>query len=119
MYLLGVLNSRPIFNFLRHHVPAVGGSGGNEGGWLRWFRQYVKRIPVVRADPNDPRRKTIERCVREALELAPRHAGAMNGSREHEELGRRLVALDAEIDEAVCSLYGLTDAQKARVLGTD
>ncbi len=39
----------------------------------------------------------------------------MKGSREHEELGRRLVALDAEIDEAVCSLYGLTDAQEARV----
>ena len=92
MYLLGVLNSRPIFNFLRHHVPAVGGSGGNEGGWLRWFRQYVKRIPVVRADPNDPRRKTIERCVREALELAPRHAVAMKGSNEEKSLARRLAA---------------------------
>ena len=56
--------------------------------------------------------RLIERNVREALELAPRHAAAMKGSREHEELGRRLAALDAEIDEAVCALYGLTDAQK-------
>ena len=86
---------------------------------MRWKKQYVSRIPIVRAKADDPRRMTIERCVREALELAPRHAAAMKGSREHEELGRRLAALDAEIDEAVSALYGLTDAQKARVLGTD
>ena len=117
-YLLGILNSRTIFNYFKHQVPAVGGSGGNEGGWLRWIYQYVSRIPIVRADSDDPRRMIIERNVREALELAPRHAGAMKGSREHEELGRRLAVLDAEIDEAVCALYGLTDAQKARVLGS-
>ena len=117
LYLLGILNSRLLHFYAKQRLAVLGDA--EQGGRLRWFRQYVARIPIVRADADNPRRQTIERNVREALELAPRHAAAMKGSREHEELGRRLAALDAEIDEAVCALYGLTDAQKARVLGTD
>jgi len=116
LYLLGVLNSRPVFRWFDTPVPALGGAGGNEAGWLRWIRQYVARIPVVPAAPQDPRRRKIEDAVRAALTLAPRHAAAMSGSHEQEKLGRRLVALDAEIDAAVCALYGLGDAQRARML---
>ena len=116
-FLLGLLNSRPVFNYFRFQVPAVGGSGGNEGGWLRWIYQYVSRIPVVRADPADPRRQTIERHVREALELAPRHAEAEREKLdERHDMARRLAEIDAAIDDAVCSLYGLSDAQRRRVL---
>ncbi|MCY4525962.1 MAG: N-6 DNA methylase [Anaerolineaceae bacterium] len=113
-YLLGVLNSKPLLHYFKHNAAALGSTNRRAG--LRWKKPYVARIPIVRADSADPRRRTIERCVREALELAPRHAAAMKGSHEQEELCRRLAALGAEIDEAVCSLYGLTDAQKARVL---
>ncbi len=116
LYLLGVLNSSLVLQYFKKNAAALGSTKQNAG--LRWKKPYVERIPVVRAEPSDPRRKTIEHCVREALELAPRHAGAMNGSREHEELGRRLAALDAAIDAAVCSLHGLTDAQKVRILGS-
>ena len=115
-YLLGLLNSRVIWFYLKRHLSVLGDA--DEGGRLELRTVHMKRIPIVRADADDPRRRAIERCVREALELAPRHAAAMKGSREHEELGRRLAVLDAEIDEAVCALYGLTDAQKARVLGS-
>ena len=116
MYLLGILNSKVMLMYFKRNLSVLGDA--DERGRMLFSAVFVKRIPIVRADSDDPRRQTIERCVSEALDLAPRHAEAaktMEGSREHEELGRRLVALDAEIDEAVCSLYGLTDAQEARV----
>ena len=115
--LLGVLNSKVMWFYLKHHLSVLGDADAR--GRLELRAVHMKRIPIVRADPNDPRRQTIERCVREALELAPRHAVAMKGSHEKEEFGRRLSTLDAEIDEAVSALYGLTDAQRSRVLGTD
>ncbi len=114
-YLLGVLNSKAVFNYFKSHVSALGGSGGNEGGWLRWIHQFVSRIPIPRAAADDPRRQTIERAVKQALDLAPKEAAALEGSQEKLALRHRLDRLDAEIDEAVCSLYGLTDKQIARV----
>ncbi|MDD9955338.1 MAG: N-6 DNA methylase [Anaerolineaceae bacterium] len=116
VYLLGILNSKPLLHYFKQNAAALGSTNRKAG--LRWKKPYVSRIPIVPADPNEPRRQTIELCVREALDLAPRHAAAMKGSHEQEELGRRLDALNAEIDAAVCSLYGLTDAQKARVMGS-
>ena len=117
IYLLGVLNSKAVFNYFKNHVSALGGSGGNEGGWLRWIHQYVSRIPIPRAAADDPRRQTIERAVKQALDLAPKEAAALLGSAEKISLQRQLDRLDAEIDEAVCSLYGLTEEQRRRVLG--
>ena len=116
LYLLGVLNSKVVFNYFKNHVSALGGSGGNEGGWLRWIHQYVSRIPIPRAAADDPRRQTIERAVQQALELAPQEAAALPGSQEKIALRHRLDRLDAEIDDAVCSLYGLTEEQRQRVL---
>ena len=113
-YLLGVLNSKPVLYYFKQNAASLG-SAKQKGG-LRWKKPYVERIPIPRADADDPRRRTIERNVREALELAPRHAAAMKGSREQEDLARRLAAIDREIDEAVCALYGLRDAQRRRVL---
>ena len=98
LYLLGVLNSSLVLHYFKKNAAALGSTMRNAG--LRWKKPYVERILIVRADPNDPRRMIIERNVCEALELAPRHAAAMKGSREQEELSSRLVALDAEIDEA-------------------
>ena len=116
-YLLGILNSRVVFQYFKHNTPAVGGAGGNEGGWLRWKKEYLSRIPIPRAAASDPRRQTIERAVQQALDLAPQEADALPGSAEKISLRRRLDRLDAEIDEAVCSLYGLTEEQRERVLG--
>ena len=77
----------------------------------------MKRIPIPRAAADDPRRQTIERAVQQALDLAPKEAAALLGSAEKISLRRQLERLDAEIDEAVCSLYGLTEEQRRRVLG--
>ena len=54
--------------------------------------------------------------MKQALDLAPKAAAAFKGSNEQLSLRRQLAALDAEIDEAVCSLYGLTEEQRQRVL---
>ena len=86
------------------------------GGWLRWIHQYVSRIPIPAAGGEDERRQAIERAVAQALTLAPRAAAALPGSQEQEELRQQLARLDAEIDAAVCALYGLSAAQRERVL---
>ena len=76
----------------------------------------MNRIPIPRAAADDPRRQTIERAVKQALELAPKEAATLPGSQEKLALRHQLDRLDAEIDEAVCSLYGLTEEQRQRVL---
>ena len=116
-YMLGLLNSSPVHFYAKRHLAVLGDA--DQGGRLRWKKQYVSRIPIAHTD-DDPRRQTIERNVREALKLAPRHAEAEREKLdERHDLARRLDTLDAEIDEAVCALYGLTDAQRARVLGAE
>ena len=112
--LLGILNSSPMWFYLKHHLSALGDS--DTGGSLELNKVFMKRIPIPPAAPDD-HRQTIERCVKEALVLAPQEAAALRGSHEQQQLRRRLDQLDAEIDQAVCALYGLTEAQKERVLG--
>lgn len=114
-YLLGLLNSSVIWFYLKRHMSVLGDA--DERGRLELRSVHMNRIPIVRARPDDPRRRVIEGCVREALELAPRCAEAEREKLdERHDLARRLAALDAEIDAAVCALYGLSDTQRARVL---
>ena len=113
-YLLGILNSSTIWFYLQYHLSVLGDA--NKKGRLELRGVHMKRIPIPPAAPDD-HRQTIERCVKEALVLAPQEAAALRGSHEQQQLRRRLDQLDAEIDQAVCALYGLTEAQKERVLG--
>ena len=83
---------------------------------MRFIKQYTSEIPIPHAAANDPRRQTIERAVKQALELAPKKAAALPGSQEKLALRHQLDRLDAEIDDAVCSLYCLTEEQRQRVL---
>ncbi len=115
-FLLGVLNSSLVFYYYKHCSTALGGAGGSKGGWLEWHAGHVSRIPIPRAAADDPRRQTIERAVKQALVLAPKEKDALDGSQEKLALRRQLDRLDAEIDDAVCSLYRLTEEQRQRVL---
>lgn len=115
LHLLGLLNSSILWFFFARNLSVLGDA--DAGGRLEFRKVHVNRIPIVRADPADPRRQAIERNVREALELAPRHAEAEREKLdERHDMARRLAEIDAAIDDAVCSLYGLSDAQRRRVL---
>ncbi len=114
LYLLGVLNSSSVWFYSKRHLSVLGDA--DKGGRLEWHAGHVSRIPIPRAAADDPRRQTIERAVKQALELAPKEAAALPGSQEKLALRHQLDRLDAEIDEAVCSLYSLTEEQRQRVL---
>ena len=109
-FLLGILNSIPVWFYLKRHLPVLGDAD-------KRGRLQLDAVPIPPAGPDDPRRRIIERAVREALDLAPKEAAALPGSHEQQSLRRQLERIDAEIDAAVCALYGLTEEQRARVLG--
>ncbi|HKP77017.1 MAG TPA: TaqI-like C-terminal specificity domain-containing protein, partial [Longimicrobiaceae bacterium] len=90
-YLLAVLNSAAVERFYRDLSAQV------RGGYLRFIRQYVERIPIPLPGPRD----------RDALaELAHRciHAAA---------LAEPAAEWEAEINDRVASLYGLHAREQA------
>lgn len=90
-YLLGVLNSSAVERFYADISSQV------RGGYLRFIRQYVERVPIPHAGPRD----------REAVaELAQHCVDAGSGD-------AAVVEWEAEIDDRVATLYGLTARERA------
>ena len=90
-YLLGVLNSRAVERFY------VDLSSQVRGGYLRFIRQYVERIPIPRAAPRD--REAVAELAARCVEQGGEGAG--------------VAEWEAEIDDRVASLYGLTARERA------
>jgi hypothetical protein len=90
-FLLAVLNSRAVERFYADVSSQV------RGGYLRFIRQYVERIPIPRAGPRDRE---------EVAELAQRCVDAGGG-------GGAVAEWEAEIDDRVASLYGLSARERA------
>lgn len=90
-YILGVLNSK----LARWYFGFVGTSSGV--GTLRWLKYTIETLPVVH--PGHREECVVSDLVRERM------------------AGRRC-NVDAEIDEQVCAIYGLTAEEKRTVLQT-
>ncbi|MFL5539201.1 MAG: TaqI-like C-terminal specificity domain-containing protein, partial [Longimicrobiaceae bacterium] len=90
-FLLAVLNSRAVEAFYAEASAQV------RGGYLRFVRQYVERIPIPRAGPRD----------REAV------AGLAHRCVEAGGAGAAVAEWEAEIDDRVASLYGLSARERA------
>jgi hypothetical protein len=90
-YLLAVLNSAPVERFYADVSSQV------RGGYLRFIRQYVERIPIPRANPRE------REAIAELAHQCVRVAGSGPGVAEWE----------AEIDARVASLYGLDAREQA------
>ena len=88
-YLLGVLNSSAVKHFY------ISISAQVRGGYLRFIRQYVEQIPIPQASPAD--RATIAALVQQCLDAQGK--------------GQGILAWEAEINERVARLYGLSDAE--------
>jgi hypothetical protein len=85
LFLLGLLNSTPVEEFYLTISAQV------RGGYVRFFRQYVERIPIPLASPADKR--PIEDLVQKCLDAKGQ--------------GPQVAEWEAEIDERVAWLYGL------------
>lgn len=86
LYLLGILNSQVVLDFYLELSSQV------RGGYLRFIRQYVEQIPVP--DAPEAERTTIATLVQKCLDAR----------------GVGCAAWEAEINEHVASLYGLSPA---------
>ena len=64
LFLLGVLNSAPVWTYCKRHLTVLGDA--EKGGRLRFFRQFVELIPIPRASPQEEPR--IASLVKKRLE---------------------------------------------------
>lgn len=83
MYLLGILNSISIDNYFLEIGAQV------RGGYLRFKRQYVEKIPIPNASTTE--REAISKLVQKCLDAK----------------GVNCEAWEKEISDRVASLYGL------------
>jgi type I restriction-modification system DNA methylase subunit len=120
LYLLGLLNSKLIFNYFKRIASVLGDP--DKGGRLRWFRQDVMKIPIRPINLSIPTEKAIHdqvvALVTEMLALQKEHATAQQALFDSQyTLERRIEQVDREIDQFVYQLYGLNEEEISIVEG--
>jgi hypothetical protein len=114
LYLLGLLNSPLMFQYLR--------SIGTElrGGYVRFWTQYISQLPIRVInfdDPNDAlQHRRLVTLVTQMLELHKQLRAARIAA-DREMLQRQIDATDEQINALVYALYGLTEEEIAAVEG--
>ncbi len=108
-YLLGILNSALMTFFYKNSFAAY------RGGYLRFFAQYLEKLPIRTLDFNNPSEKAIHdklvSFVDRMRELHKKKA-ALPPSAEREKIEREIAVTDEKIDETVYGLYGMTDEDR-------
>jgi hypothetical protein len=118
LYLLGVLNSKLIFNYYKRIATVIGDP--DKGGRLRWFSQDVVKIPIRTINFSDTADKARhDRMVALVAQMLDLNKRLQDAKLEHEKtmLQRQIEATDASIDKLVYELYGLTVEEIAIVEG--
>jgi len=112
-YLLGLINSTLLdFWFTRKF-----GSTRMSGGYITYNGIYLEQLPIPIIDLADPAQKRqhddLVALVDRMLELNKRLAPIRNTSfGERDELVSEIERADAEIDQKVYELYGLTEEER-------
>jgi type I restriction-modification system DNA methylase subunit len=105
-YVLGLLNSKLLFYYLRSI------SNVFRGGWITCTKQYVGRLPIRLVDFSNPADKTrhdnMVRLVDRMLELNMQKHSSKLAPSQVERADREIAATDAQIDDLVYDLYGIT-----------
>ena len=94
-FVLGILNSRVMWWFIQQTAAS------KQGGFYEFKPMYVRQIPIPLASEQDKTR--IETLVQQCLTAQ----------------GKAVAAYEAEIDEIVAHLYGLTDAERTIIEGRE
>jgi hypothetical protein len=97
LFLLGVLNSKPLWCYAANKLTVLGDS--SDGGRLRFFTQFVENLPISRAGKADT--DVIDGLVAKCLDAK----------------GQNCEQWEREIDHLVYGLYGLTADEIAIVEG--
>lgn len=111
-YILALLNSKLLWKWFRHNAKWRGGLEIN-GNVLRGAPIYA-----VHFSSSSETALYNELCRLAAfMQLATRKLSAARTDRERTVLQPQIEATDCQIDQHVCELYGLTDAEIAMVEG--
>lgn len=118
-YLLGLLNSR-LFWFAISNISIPFGVRAGEYRY-RLIYQYMEKVPIRMVNFDDPldraRHEKMVELVERMLELnQEKHSGTPAPS-EIGHLEREIAATDAEIDDLVYELYGITDKERKIIDG--
>lgn len=113
-YLLGILNSSLMTFVIRQH------SMSYRGGYIRFFTQFVEKLPIRTIDFTNPADKAMHdemvRLVDQMLTLH-RQLAASGTDREKSGLQLQIAALDRAIDSLVFRLYELSPKEEEILRG--
>ncbi len=107
LYILALLNSKALDWYLRRI------SSTFRGGWFSYESRFIRHLPIVvpGSSPGDTlRHERIVRLVEALLHLHQSLASAKTPT-EKAALERQIAATDAQINQLVYALYGLTDEE--------
>jgi type II restriction/modification system DNA methylase subunit YeeA len=111
-FLLGVLNSKLIFNYYKRIAAVLGDA--DKGGRMRWFTQDVLKLPIRTINFSDPadkaRHDKMVSLVEQMLALNKQLATSKT-AHEKTNLQRQIDATDKQIDSLVYELYALTEEE--------
>jgi len=93
LFLLGILNSSVLWKYASERLTVLGDA--RKGGRLRFFRQFVQKLPIPDASPSQ--RAAIEALVQKCLDARGQ--------------GPQVAQWEAEINRLVYELYHLTPAE--------
>ena len=118
-YLLGILNSR-LFWFAISNISIPFGIRAGEYRY-RLIYQYMEKVPIRPINFSDPadkaRHDKMVELVDRMLELnKQKHSGKLAPS-QVERVDREIAATDAEIDDLVYELYGITGEEREIIGG--
>jgi hypothetical protein len=109
-YLCGLLNSRLLDFYFKSVATTF------HGGYFAANKQFIEQLPIRPIDFSDPadkaRHDKMVALVERMLELNKRkHSGKLAPS-ELDPIEREIAATDAEIDNLVYELYGITQEER-------
>lgn len=111
-YVLVLLNSR----LLRWYFPHI--SAPFRGGWRSANRQFLSQLPFRVIDLRNKRDASVHTLLAKLLDsmlVLHKHLAAAKSESQKSVFQRQIDATDAEIDQLVYELYGLTDKEIAIV----
>ena len=109
-YIIGLLNSKPVTFFFKNYY--AGGGLGKEG--FRYKKAFLEQIPLPLINPqNQSFVQKIESLVDKMLSLHKRlNEIGDKKTDERTKIEEEIKKTDAEIDELVYNIYGITEEEK-------
>jgi hypothetical protein len=114
LYLLAVLNSAVLSNYVIEHSPPY------QGGFYKFSKPYLRDLPIRRIDWQNPAdQQAHEQLVGLARQLVELH-NSRDGASDYERapLARAIQQVEGEINAKVFALYGI-DANEAAAISGD